>query len=80
MKELNIKIKTYAIYDWRIDIIINLESNEYESWLYKAGYGVKHFMYGLLIKDVLYNEFLDMVINNMPDFIDEYIKEVIVND
>lgn len=72
MKQLEIKTKTYRFNkDFLIDITVS-KGGIYESWIYLDGYGFKLYMFGTYAKTE--EEFIELVITNIFDYINLYIE------
>lgn len=77
-------VKTYTVKkDFRVDVITY--KGMYEAWLYQKGYGVKTLMFGFPIIQhnidgtpytISYDEFLQMVENNVADYIPDYLENL----
>ena len=70
MKEIKNRLTfTYdADNGFYVDIVV--EANERGAWLYHKGYGIKMFMFGAINTD--HDIFLDMIQNNLADYIEDY--------
>ena len=56
-----------------IEVIDLIDEDVYEAWLSHKDYGVKSLMFGLLKKDVSYEEMLGIVEENLDEYIGLYI-------
>ena len=70
-----VKIITLATYEtnmgFRVDIVHNMEDKftSYEAYLYYKSYGVKDLMFGLSDEDTTLEEFCDIVMGNLAEYI-----------
>ena len=44
----------------------------YEAWLYNREYGIKDFMFGMPVEQQSFDEFLEIVEANVPEYIELY--------
>ena len=74
MKQSTYKTTTYELgKGWMIDIT---EFNEdREAWLYRIDTGIKTFIFGRDINADTYEDFLNMVIVNYPDYMVDYMHD-----
>lgn len=73
MKKTEIKTITYILTgydDFMIDIVEDEENRS--AWIYRNSYGTKSLMWGEEKTQSTFEEFLEMVEANAPDYIDEY--------
>lgn len=71
-------VKLVEIYEYNTEYCIDIiEIGEiYESWLYRRDYGFKIFMFGLPTGQQSKEEFMDIVIRNVPEYIPNYCHEL----
>ena len=78
-------LNTYEFYDYFIDIVLDKDSSELEAWLRKDRYGYKSFMFGCTMKQKnyegmtfcdIYNDFEDMVLNSVDEYIELYEQDL----
>lgn len=69
MKE--IKTKTYPL-DKGFFLDIVTRCKKYKAWLYHKDYGNKYLMFEMLKEQQTYEQFLEIVELNAPDYIDYY--------
>lgn len=78
-KEINMKIiyaitTTYEMNNgFMIDIIENDET--YHAWIYKKNMGVKDLMFGVRKEQQTKNEFINIVLNNLPEYEEAYLEQ-----
>lgn len=78
MRMTGIKTDTYTIDDkWMVDI--QTTETEYMAYIWHEDYGVKNLMFGGLIEQNYYEEFLEIVEANFDDYKAIYIEEVFDN-
>ena len=77
MKKLNIEIETYEYRDgFRVDIYKNTdEYEEWEAYLYHKDYSIKMGMFGVSTEDFPKEEFIDMVAEQMEEYILYYERD-----
>lgn len=81
-----VKIITLATYEtnmgFRVDIVHNMEDTYtcYEAYLYYKSYGVKDLMFGLSDEDTTLEEFCDIVMGNLAEYIRGYIEDHMEDD
>lgn len=64
MERLNeIKTETYTLCGFIVDIVEN--SEDFEAYIQKTGYGVKSLVFGMPKNQQTYNDFLDLVEINL---------------
>ena len=72
---LLISTDTYqtSLDDFMVDVVEDGEA--YGAFLYRLGYGVKIFMFGVDKADVTKEEFLAMVDANLASYVNSYMEE-----
>lgn len=75
MKMTTIKTDTYHIKDsFFVDIVS--DDTTYQAWIYNEQYCIKQMMFGVSLFDNTYEEFLDLVITNIAEYITSYVDDV----
>ena len=76
------RITTFSFDDsfpgFRVDVVersSNVKERLYEAWLYHNNYGIKTLMFGALEDSM--GVFLEMIDNNIADYIEDYIEDYI---
>lgn len=59
--------------------IVNNDGVTYDAYLYHKNYGIKDHLYGLMCKDISYDDFIENVARNVADYIPGYINDYIDN-
>ena len=73
----NIRTKTYQYSDnVYVDIKEDLDKNEYSAYIYDIRYAVVIFMFGCPIEQQSYEEFLEIVDANVPDYLKELSRKI----
>lgn len=83
IKELAISTTTYeAVGGFRVDIVHDRTSKDgrWEAYIYHEGYGVKDLMFGVGDETETFNEFLELVIGNLGNYIKYYYDDHMVED
>lgn len=71
-----ITTQTYSTkYDFLIDIVTKTNEYYYEAWIYHNQYGIKDLMFGIPTENQTYEEFLEIVFNNLDEYITDYVDE-----
>ena len=68
------KTITY-VYDDEYMIDIVTTRTTFESWIYKRDYCTKMFLFGVPKDQQPYFEFMELVKENIPDYIEDYQRE-----
>lgn len=69
-----ITTQTYSTkYHFLVDIVKKSNVFIYEAWIYHDQYGVKDLMFGIPTEQQTYEEFLEIVFNNIDEYIDSYV-------
>lgn len=56
-----------------VDIVTKSLKYEYEAWIYHEEYGIKDLMFGVPTEQQTYEEFLEIVFNNIDEYINYYV-------
>ena len=72
---LLISTDTYqtSLDDFMVDVVENVDS--FDAFLYRLGYGIKTFMFGVDKADTTKKEFLAMVKENLATYAEYYTEE-----
>ena len=74
-KNTAITTTTYTAMQFNVDIIVNAEEGTFEAWLYESGHGVKELMFGGMIDQQSYDDFVRIVYANLNEYIKFYIED-----
>lgn len=58
-----------------IDIVSKINEYKYEAWTYHDEYRVKDLMFGVPTEQQTYEEFLEIVFNNIDEYINYYVDD-----
>lgn len=71
-----ITTQTYSTkYNFLVDIVTKSLKYQYEAWIYHVEHGVKDLMFGVSTEQQTYEEFLEIVFNNLDEYITNYVDE-----
>ena len=77
IKEMtDIVTTTFHVIDHIYVDIVETPNGEYEAWIYNSNYSVKDFMFGVEKNGMGIIPFINMVENNIEDYIGFYSDEV----
>lgn len=76
MKEsTSISVMRYISGDYYIDIVTNNETETREAWLQHKNYGISELMFGLEVKAVSPQRFIEIVEENLEQYKEDYADE-----
>ena len=72
-RSFNNRIRRYTHGEYNIDIVT--KTGVYEAWLSRNDMSISAFMFGVSSADVSFEEFIEIVQNNLTQYICNYIAE-----
>ena len=60
---------------FRVDVVIDNESSLYDAVLYHKDSCAKTDLFAVMQSDTTYNDFLETVLHNLPEYIPNFIKD-----